>query len=174
VSTSAIESLHKQLKDEKKAHARTRTELQAEIARTWRLVPSHYINLMGVYPPLRRLLHVLAEAADLQDPSRGAPIEDTMRTQFVHVGENASTSQTEAGVLSHRRSRAAVEEIRKQLDYFTHRVSKLIPGAEYEYNPPAGECECGCGRLVFQSEQGRARRFYSAACRKRAERKVKV
>ena len=117
-------SLAKDLEREKKAHDKTRTELQQELQRVWRLVPAHYISLMGVYPPLRSLLHILAEAADLQDPSRGAPVEDTMRTQFVHTGDQASSSSTEAGVLTHRSQRAAVAEITKQLRWLTHKLSK--------------------------------------------------
>lgn len=137
---SSVWSLNKELKREKKAHDQTRKELQQELERVWRLVPSHYISLMGVYPPLRKLLHVLTEAADLQDPSRGAPIEDTMRTQFVHTGDRASSSSTEAGVLTHRQHRAAVEEITKQLEWLTDKVSKLIPGPEWEYVLPERVC----------------------------------
>ena len=173
-TTKAIESLQEQIRLEKTAHAATRNELQAEISRVWRLVPTHYISLMGAYPPLRKLLHLLAEAAELQDPSRGAPVEDTMRTQFVHVGDNASTSTTEAGVLTHRRQRAVVEQMIGELEWMVHKLSKLIPGTEAEYNPPDGVCECGCGRLVFQDDKGRSRRFYSATCRKRASRSVKL
>jgi len=166
-TTKAIRSLQTQLRDEKTAHAVTRNNLQAEIARIWRLDPGHYIPLMGAYPPLRKLLHVLAEAADLQDPSRGAPIEDTMRTQFVHVGEHASTSATEAAVSTHRHQRAVVAEMLKELDWMTHKLSKLIPGTDTEYHPPDGECP-ECGRFIFQSEVGRNKTYCSARCRLRA------
>lgn len=172
-SEAKITDLYRQLNNEKTAHAATRNELQAEIQRVWRLVPSHYVSLMGVYPAMRKLLHVLAEAADLQDPSRGAPVEDTMRTQFVHVGDNASTSATEAGEYTHRRQRAVVEEMTKQLEWLTHKLSKLIPGTETEYDPPQGECP-ECGRLIFQNDVGRNRIFCSTKCRVRASRKVEA
>lgn len=113
-SEPTARSLSRDLKREQDAHKRTRRELQEEIERVWRLVPSHYINLMGVYPPLRKLLHVLAEAADLQDPSRGAPVEDTMRTQFVHTGERASTSMTESAS-QHGYYRQRVRDFSKDL-----------------------------------------------------------
>lgn len=169
-----IRELSRQLENEKRDHARTRNELQSEISRVWRLVPSHYINLMGVYPALRKLLHVIAEAADLQDPSRGAPAEDTMRTQFVHTGDNASSSHAEQAYSTHRKHRADVAKMNQEIDWVTHRISKLLPGDPDEYNPPDGECECGCGKLIFQNTEGRRRRFYNDACRQRALRKVEA
>jgi hypothetical protein len=172
-SERRIRQLSDQLESEKVAHARTRNELQSVIDRTWRLVPSHYIALMGVYPPLRRLLTVLGEAADLQDPSRGAAIEDTMRVDFVHSGEQASSSHPEHALTTHRRHRQTVETLRSELDWFTHKVSKLIPGSPTEYNPPSGECE-DCGRPLYQSDTGRPRKTCGSTCRKRASRKERV
>jgi hypothetical protein len=171
-TTKRIHSLVEQLRNEKTAHAATRNLLQSEIDRVWRLVPSHYVNLMGVYPPLRLLLRILVEAADLQDPSKGAAYEDTMRTEYTPDGE--TLTQTERGVLTHRRHRATVVKMNDELDWLTHKLSKLIPGTEVEYHPPQGECECGCGRLNYQNDTGRKRRFYSAKCRQRASRKVEA
>lgn len=167
-STRAIESYRTQLEAEKASHARTRRELQVEIERVWRLVPSWKIHLMGAYPPLRKLLMVLGEAAELQDPSSGQPMSDTMRSEVTEY------SSTERAVLTHKKHRATVAEMNKQLEWLTDRLSRLIPGVSTEYNPPSGECECGCGRLVFQTDTGRSRQFASAACRKRASRKVAV
>lgn len=146
-SDAKIRELSRQLKNEKREHSETRRMLQREIERVWRLVPSHYITLMGVYPPLRKLFHVLAEAADLQDPSRGAPIEDVMRTQFVHVGDNASTSHTEAAVSSHARVRHNTQIIRTEMEslrkYFTklledkaRTLARLVGSEEWEYELP--------------------------------------
>jgi hypothetical protein len=146
-NTRAIESLQKQLRDERAAHARTRTELQQELTRVWRLVPGGFIELMGVYPPLRKLLHILGEAADLQDPSRGAPIEDTARTEYVAVGNNASTSQTERGVLTHARARSHVKLMGREIEALRNRITDLVAektndfanltsASEWEYDLP--------------------------------------
>lgn len=146
-TTKAIESLHKQLKEEKTAHARTRNELQAEITRWQRLARPKILDLMGQYPPLKKLLNVLAEAADLQDPSRGSPIEDTMRVEFIPDGNNASTSSTERGVLTHQRARNNVRFLNSELEYlrskFTkdledraHRMAQIVGTPEYEYELP--------------------------------------
>lgn len=159
--------LERQLTAEKLAHTLTINTLHQQIARLWRLIPTHYINLMGVYPSMRKLLLVLSEAADLQDPSRSAPIEDTMRTEFVSVGENASTSSTERAVLTHRQHRATVVEMNRQLDWMAHKLSKMIPGVEDEYDPPSGNCP-ECGAFVFRSDTGRPRTYCSARCRQRA------
>lgn len=144
---SATEKMARRLEREKAEHSQTRRLLQAEITRIWRLVPSHHVNLMGVYPPLRRLLHVLGEAADLQDPARGVPIGDTMRSQFVHVGANASTSHTEASVATHARARHNTKVIRDEMEglvrYFTkllddkaHSMARLVGSEEWEYPEP--------------------------------------
>jgi len=171
VADKTITDLRRQLDNEQRAHAITRNELQREITRVWRLVPSHYINLMGVYPPLRRLLHVLGEAAALQDPARGAPIEDTMRTQYVAVGANASTSQTERGVLTHRRARADVAFISTKLDTLARDLANTVRATEWEYPVPDGVCrECGGG--FVQVANGRRRVYCSDTCRQRASRKV--
>lgn len=149
-SEKRILELQNQLASEQTKHAKTRNELQQEIARIWRLVPGYYINLMGVYPPLRRLLHVLAEAADLQDPSRGAPVEDTMRTQFVHTGENASASMTESAA-EHSYYRTRVRGFSKDLRVLAddvqgyvekkladdaHRFGQSLGISEWEYPEP--------------------------------------
>ena len=167
-----IRELSRQLNNEETAHTRTRNELQAEIERVWCLVPGHWINLMGAFPPLRQLLHVLAQAANLQDPSRGAPHEDVMRTEYTPDGE--TLTPTELGVVIHARDRAAVAEMVKQLKWFTHKLSKLIAGdPDIEYHPPEGACQ-ECGRLLFQNDTGRPRRYCSAKCRQRASRKVEA
>lgn len=163
-TTRTIESLHAQLKTEKADHARTRRELQAEIERVWRLVPSWKIHLMGAFPPLKKLLVVLGEAAELQDPSSGAPTSDTMRSEVTEL------TPTERAVLTHRQHRATVAEMNRQLDWFTHKMSKLIPGPELEYNPPSGECP-ECGRYIFQVGAGRERIFCSKPCRQKASRR---
>jgi hypothetical protein len=142
-----IRELSRQLEAEKRDHARTRNELQAEITRWQRLARPNILDLMGVYPPLRKLLNVLAEAADLQDPSRGSPIEDTMRTEYVAVGDRASTSSTERGVLTHARARHNVRVISGELEHLrsdfnarlddkTHWLAKLVGGEEWEYPLP--------------------------------------
>lgn len=170
-SDAKIRELSRQLKNEKTAHSVTRNELKREVERVWRLVPTHYITLMGVYPPLRKLLHVLAEAADLQDPSRGAPVEDTMRTQFVPDGENASTSSTERGVLTHARVRAHVRMFNKELEAKAHYWAQTIGASEWEYQPPDGRCE-ECGNHLVQTSTGRRRQYCSDTCRQRASRNV--
>lgn len=167
MSETALEKtarrLNERLEEEKTAHAKTRNELRVTIERVWRLVPQHYINLMGVYPALRRLLHVLAEAADLQDPTRGAAIEDTMRTEVTEL------TPTERGVISHHRQRANVRTLQKDIDKLanrihrilddrTHHMGSLIPGSEWEYDPPDGECE-ECGNPVMQPAKGRPRKY---------------
>ena len=165
---SQIQHLKGELNRERQAHSRTRAELQQEVDRVWRLVPSHYINLMGVYPPLRKMLHVLAEAADRQDPSRSAPIEDTMRTEFVSVGENASTSSTEAGVLTHHRARRNVKNLRDRIDHLQKRWNdeladtayhhgQAVDASEWEYTPPT-RCE-SCRTPVSRPHTGRPRKF---------------
>jgi hypothetical protein len=120
--------------------------LQQEITRIWCLVPSHYINLMGVYPPLRKLLHVLAEAADAQDPTRGAPSEDTIRTEVTEL------TPTERGVLSHWRARNNVRFVNKELDILQRRFTEQLAAktahfasvtstTEWEYDlPPPPVC----------------------------------
>ena len=153
-----IAELTRRLHNEQTAHTITRNQLQQELTRVWRLVPSHYINLMGVYPPLRRLLHVLAEAADLQDPSRGAPVEDTMRTEFIPTGENASTSTTERGVLTHARHRSHVTQIIRDLEDRAHRYAQWIDADQYEYTPPDDECQ-SCGARLPQPSNGRPRKY---------------
>lgn len=161
------EDLHRRLEEEKTAHARTRNELQVRIERIWRLVPSHYINLMGVYPALRRLIHVLAEAADLQDPTRGAAYEDTMRTEYTPDGE--TLTQTESGVVNQRKARSNVKtlnreldrlqnDIHRELEFKTHRLGSLVPGSHWSYDPPEGECE-ECGGPVVQPVKGRPRKY---------------
>lgn len=178
MSESATEAklrdLGRQLSAEKTAHARTRNELQATIERIWRLVPGYWINLMGVYPSLRRLVHILAEAADLQDPARGAAYEDTMRTEYTPDGE--TLTQTERGVIHHQRARDNVRQLEKglirlnkELEYHTHRMGGMIPGSHWEYEPPEGKCEV-CGELIVQSDTGRARRYCGDTCRQRAKR----
>ena len=137
--------------------ARTRNELQAEVTKWQRLARPKILDLMGVYPPLRKLLNVLAEAADLQDPSSGSPIEDTMRTEYVAVGDRASTSSTERGVLTHARARHNVRVINTELEHLqsdfntrledkTHWLAKLVGGEEWEYEmPPRPVCHVkGC------------------------------
>jgi hypothetical protein len=161
MSERSERELRRQLKNEIHAHRCTRDELD----RVWRLVPTNYISLMGVYPPLRKLLSVLVDAADLQDPARGAPIEDTMRTEFVHTGEQASSSSTEAGVMTHRRHRAAVEEITKQIDRLADSLSNLVPGPGWEYDPPSSRCE-NCDRPIAQPTRGRPRKWCSERCRR--------
>lgn len=153
-----IRDLSRRLREEKTSHAKTRNELQLKNERTWRLVPSHYINLMGVYPPLRKLFAVLTDAAWLQDPTRGAPGEDTMRTEVTEL------TPTERGVLSHRKHRANVAELNRQLNqlhkdlaYRVHRMSQIIPGAEWSYDLPTS-CE-SCGGYVAQPDTGRPRKY---------------
>lgn len=160
-----IRDLTRQLKAERAAHNRTRLELQQELDRVWRLVPRHYISLMGVYPSLRQLFHVIAEAAELQDPTNGAPTEDTARTQFVHVGEHASTSQTERAVTTHRQAREVVRRIDLHLNHFVHTFSQWIGAVVYEYNPPDGEC-LTCGGPLIQAGNGRPRLYCSDRCRR--------
>jgi hypothetical protein len=138
-----LEDLNRQLAREKLAHAKTRQRLDR-----WRwLATPRILDLMGVYPPLRKLLHVLAEAADLQDPSRGAPIEDTMRVGYIPDGENASTSSTELAVLTHRKHRADVRFIGRELDIlrreFTNKLeaktaefAAVSSASQYEYELP--------------------------------------
>ena len=146
-SDRRIAELSRQLANEQNAHAKTRNQLQAEVHRWQRLCSPQIFDLMGTYPPLRRLLVVLAEAADAQDPSRGAPIEDTARTNFVNVGNHASTSQTEAAVLTHARARSSVrtigreldllvERITKDLERTTHTVGTLVTGSDGAYEMP--------------------------------------
>jgi hypothetical protein len=120
--------------------------LQQENHRLWALVPKGYINLMGVYPPLRKLLHVLAEAADAQDPTRGAPTEDTMRTEVTEL------TPVERGVLSHWRARNNVRFISKELDILARDFTKKLAdktahfasvtsATEWEYElPPPPVC----------------------------------
>ncbi len=165
-----IRDLQRQLNKEKAGRSEDRRLFQAEIERIWRLVPGYWINLMGAFPPLRKLLHILAEAADLQDPSKGAPYEDTMRTEYTPDGE--TLTQTERGVLTHRKHRADVSKMVSELEWFTHKISKLIPGQDrgIQYHPPEGECE-ECGRLLFQSDTGNKRSYCSTKCRVAAHRK---
>jgi len=130
--------------------------LQQENHRLWALVPKGYINLMGVYPPLRKLLHVLAEAADAQDPTRGAPTEDTMRTEYVSNGPNASNSPTERGWLTHERARSNVRFMHDELDILQRKFVKdlaaktahfasVTSATEWEYQPPLPVChKKGC------------------------------
>jgi hypothetical protein len=140
-SEAKIRDLTRQLAEEQRKHARTRAELQQENARIWRLVPAHYINLMGVYPPLRKLLHVLAEAADAQDPSRGAPTEDTMRTEYTDL------TPTERGVITHWRARSNVRFMRDELEILRKRFvdqlgaktahfANVTSATAWEYDPP--------------------------------------
>jgi hypothetical protein len=160
-----IDRLRTDLTKERRDHARTRNELQAEIERIWRLVPGYKISLMGVYPPLRRLFHVLAEAADLQDPSRGAAYEDTMRTEYTPDGE--TLTQTERAVLTHRKHRADVTEMNKRLTHLADDLARLISASQSEYNPPDGEC-AECGRALFQTDTGRRKTYCSVKCRRNA------
>lgn len=178
---STLENLNKELQREREKHHRTRQELRTELERVWRLVPTHYISLMGVYPPLRKLLHVLAEAADLQDPTKGAAYEDTMRTEYTPDGE--TLTQTESGVIHHQAQRAHVVTLSKDLQYIhkkirnllddkTHDMAHLTRGEAWEYSPPDGKCE-ECKRLLFQSPTGRRKSFCSARCRQAASRKAR-
>jgi hypothetical protein len=136
-SANEIASLRRELRRKKDDIAL----LQQEIHRLWALTPKSYINLMGVYPPLRKLLHVLAEAADAQDPSRGAPSEDTIRTEVTEL------TPTERGVLSHWRARNNVRFISKELDILQRRFTEQLAAktahfasvtstTEWEYDPP--------------------------------------
>jgi uncharacterized coiled-coil protein SlyX len=144
-SESKIRELNRQLAETKTELARTRNELQQEITRWQRLVPSHYISLMGVYPPLRKLLHVLAEAADAQDPTRGAPVEDTMRTEVTEL------TPTERGVISHWKARSNVRFMRDELEILRKRFNEALEAktahfanvagtTAWEYNPPRPVC----------------------------------
>ena len=181
MSESATEAklrdLGRQLAAEKTAHTRTRNELQATIERIWRLVPGHWISLMGVYPALRRLFHILAEAADLQDPAKGVDYENTMRTEYTPDGE--TMTQTERGVVTHKKHRSNVRQLNKELDrlanqihkeleYRTHRMGQLIPGSHWEYDPPEGQCE-ECGKPVVQPATGRKRKYCVECSPKRVE-----
>lgn len=154
-----LRDLNRQLEAEKVAHAKTRNQLQAEILTVWRLVPTHYINLMGVYPSLRRLLRALGEAADLQDPTRGASTNDSVR--------NSTMSPTELGVLTHRQHRANVNTINTELDWFTHKVTNLVPGPDTQYHPPDSTC-LECGEPVLRNGNGRPREYCSQRCRQKA------
>jgi hypothetical protein len=139
VSKSASENAS--LRSELKKRDHHIAVLQQENHRLWALVPKGYINLMGVYPPLRKLLHVLAEAADAQDPTRGAPSEDTIRTEVTEL------TPTERGVLSHWRARNNVRFISKELDILQRRFTEQLAAktahfasvtsaTEWEYDPP--------------------------------------
>jgi hypothetical protein len=138
--------------------------LQQEIHRVWGLVPTHYINLMGVYPPLRKLLHVLAEAADAQDPTRGAPSEDTMRTEYVPDGE--TLTPTERGMFAHWQNRTNVRHGRTKLESLITRIlaaetshlAGMVRATEWEYNPPAGHC-LECNASIIQPPTGRPRKY---------------
>jgi hypothetical protein len=144
-SEAKIRELQRLLANEKTAHAVTRNQLQQEITRWQRLVPSHYISLMGVYPPLRKLLHVLAEAADAQDPMRGAPTEDTMRTDV------AELTPVERGVISHWRARSNVRFMQRELEMLRRRINEQLEAktahfanvagtTAWEYDPPLPVC----------------------------------
>jgi hypothetical protein len=184
MSKSAWERKAEELARDLHNERRSNAVLKQELDRVWRLVPGGFIDLMGVYPPLRKLLHVLAEAADLQDPSRGAPVEDTMRTEYISSGPRASTSQTERGVLMHHRARsnvrfmgAEMESLRRRfvelLDDKTRDLANLISAEQWEYAPPSKpvcwrkDCthrgrkqpyrieECaGCGRRFEREKAG--------------------
>jgi hypothetical protein len=147
-----IRDLQRQLSKEKNEHARTRNHLQAEITRWQRLAGRpvrgiSMLELFGVYPALRKLIHVLFEAAELQDPSRSAPSEDTARVSFVHSGENASSSHAELGYATHQVHRANVRALDKGLSRIAnkfdnelrtevHYLAKLVAGEEWEYGIP--------------------------------------
>jgi hypothetical protein len=109
-----IESLHRQLSDEKRKHATTRQELQRVIRRQMALTTPGLRDLMGTFPALRRLLAVLVEAAELQDPSRGAPMSDVMR-----VGHGDSS--VEKALESYRKARANVRHLDKEMGKFAKR-----------------------------------------------------
>lgn len=151
-SESKIRDLERRLHAKDVELARTRNQLQAEITRWQRLAgrPIRGVSLLelfGVYPALAKLIPVLFEAADLQDPSRSAPSEDTMRVGFVHSGENASSSHPELAYSSHHKHRANVRTLDKGLgrlaDKFSnelrievHYLAKLIAGEEWSYEIP--------------------------------------
>jgi hypothetical protein len=164
-----IDRLRADLETEKLKNRRLINEKNAELERVWRLVPVNFVVLLHEMPSLKKLLLLVGEAIGLADPLRGAPIEDTMRTQFVHVGENASTSATEAGA-THNRDRANLYEIERRLRNVTDELGRLLKARETEYHPPHGRCE-ECGKLLFQNETGRPRIYCSDKCQKRAVRK---
>jgi hypothetical protein len=174
-----IDRLRADLEAEKLKNRRLINEKNAELERVWRLVPGYKLNLMVFYPALRRLFAILAEAADLTDPARGAPLEDTMRTEYTPDGE--TLTPTERAVFTHWRHRSDVVEANRRLqqdadkllNQMTDELSRLIPGAEIVYNPPDGEC-AECGRMLFQNDTGRKREYCGAKCRQRASRKEKV
>jgi hypothetical protein len=117
-SDRTIESLQRQLSDEKRKHAQTRQELQRVIQRQQAILPPRLRDLFGTYPALRRLLAVLIEASELADPSRGAPLSDTMR-----VGHGSSS--VERAVESYRKARANVRHIDSGMGKFAKRWDKL-------------------------------------------------
>ena len=136
-----LRDANRQLARERDAHQKTRTELQAEIQRWQWLASPRIFELMAVYPSLKKLLSVLAEAAELQDPAKGAPTSDTMRTEVTQL------TSVEQAVLSHKRHRQNVriisgelEHLRKkfneQLEYKSHWMAQLIGGSEWEYQIP--------------------------------------
>jgi len=151
-SEAKIRELQRQLANKDVELARTRNQLQSEITRWQRLSGRpirgiSMLELFGVYPALRKLIHVLFEAADLQDPSRSAPSEDTMRVNFVHSGDNASSSHAELGYASHQKHRANVRTLDKglarvaarfdkELRSEVHYLAKLVAGEEWEYGIP--------------------------------------
>lgn len=158
----AAEDLHRRLEDEKTAHARTRNELQREVSRWQRLASPKILDLMGTYQPLRKLLHVLAEAAELQDPLRGAPTEDTMRTEVTEL------TQTERSVLTYSRHRQNVRLFGKELEHLredferkladkAHRFAQTVGATEWQY-PEVSKC-ADCGAYVFQPPTGRPRKY---------------
>jgi hypothetical protein len=114
-----LESLHRQLAEEKRKHAQTRQELQRVITRQQAIIPPRLRDLMGQYPALRRLLAVLVEASDLSDPSKGAPMSDVMR-----VGHG--TSSTERAVEDFRKARAAVRHLDREMAGFSRRWKKKL------------------------------------------------
>jgi len=119
-SDAKIRHLQRELEAEKLAHTRTRNELQQEIRRWQWLTRPKLLELLATYPGLQKLLDTLAEAAGLQDPLRGAPSEDTMRT------ETTELTPTERAVLSHRKHRSNVRLLDTDIQYLQRKINELV------------------------------------------------
>lgn len=101
------------------------------------------------------------KAASLEERERHEEEIRTLRNERNQQRRKATDAKEETGKL-----RLYISQLEKKNAMLSQEIDNLKQG---RFDAPV-LCECGCQRVVEQSGRGPVKRYYSAACRKRAER----
>lgn len=121
------ERYHRQAIEAERTH---REALMRELERVRQLTPTEIRSLFAVYPPLRRLIWILADAADLQDPLTGRAIDGSSPL----VKTKGGNSRDEGA--STRSDRMRVRRWITRLEGITRSFEQEIGGQPVEDSTP--------------------------------------